>query len=513
MKAALRNNPNVAVRIGGSNNLTRSPPTGSENITMSQPDSPSEDIQSTSKEEENKGQAIEERLVDMSTFLGSLGCKMVPITIDDWRGFDKKKLDRIWEIIKQKFVLDEHNKKYCLQSLGKLWRSYKSRLRAKIDICKSQEELEVAKPKHIDSTHWKTFAKRKSCINFFEKIEELKESSGPNSSSLSFKDDILSKLFGPEQGGRVRGLGFGVTPSSLVIISQNKGNVAELEEELAAVKKKLNQSRRDAIEEAYNLKTMKPDTLDGKLRTRDIDNYCVFDNDEKLDFDSQIALISQQFRKLLKKRQFEKQGQNVNYKSRPHNRVKSYGKQTNSSTHPHNDSDQDLNKVECYRCRKYGHYAHSCPTKSSNSNHNAMNIKVTWDDDNNEFDDHPQEYENGNYCLEKLKKEKDALIVKLAMCEKEKHTAVGKLKLTEAELEKHKLDLTFTKQKLEVFLHGAKNIDKMLSMRKNSTEKRGLGFDEQNAKSTPQITKFIKATPVPSLPIQSVTNAPHSQTK
>ncbi|KAF6148340.1 hypothetical protein GIB67_025559 [Kingdonia uniflora] len=66
---------------------------------------------------------------------------MVPITVDDWSGFDQKNLDRLWEIIKQKFVLDEHKNKYCLQSLGKLWRSYKSRLREKIDTCKSQEKL------------------------------------------------------------------------------------------------------------------------------------------------------------------------------------------------------------------------------------------------------------------------------------------------------------------------------------------------------------------------------------
>ncbi|KAF6174812.1 hypothetical protein GIB67_042881 [Kingdonia uniflora] len=115
--------------------------------------------------------------------------------------------------------------------------------------------------------------------------------------------------------------------------------------------------------------------------------------------------------------------------------------------------------------------------------------------------------------LDKLKKMKDALIVKLDMCEREKHTAVGKLKLAETELENLKLDLTFTKRKLEVFLHGAKKIDKMLNMSKNGTRKKGLGFDEQNAKSTPQITKFVKATPMPSLPIQSVNNAPHSQTK
>ncbi|KAF6163824.1 hypothetical protein GIB67_016164 [Kingdonia uniflora] len=74
--------------------------------------------------------------------------------------------------------------------------------------------------------------------NDMEKIEELKGSSGPNSSTPSFKDNILSKLFRPEQGGCVRELGFGVTPSSLEIISQNKGRVAELEEELTAVKEK-----------------------------------------------------------------------------------------------------------------------------------------------------------------------------------------------------------------------------------------------------------------------------------
>ncbi|KAF6170983.1 hypothetical protein GIB67_014800 [Kingdonia uniflora] len=203
MEVALRNNPNVAVHIGGSNNLAQSPPTGCENITQSQPDSPSEEMQSISKEEENKckrtrgpikcqtmaadsrkkiqvgfnerGQDIEEGSVDLSMFLGSLGREMVPITVGDWWGFDKIKLDRIWEIIKQKFVLDEHNKKYCLQSLGKLWRSYKSRLRAKIDTYKLQEEVEAAKPKHFDSMHWKTFAKRKSCMNFTEKSKRFKE--------------------------------------------------------------------------------------------------------------------------------------------------------------------------------------------------------------------------------------------------------------------------------------------------------------------------------------------------
>ncbi|KAF6163821.1 hypothetical protein GIB67_016161 [Kingdonia uniflora] len=84
-----------------------------------------------------RGQAIEEGSVDLSTFLGPLRRGMVPITVDDWRGFNKKTRPYMVNY-KQKFVLDEHNKNYCLKSLGKLWRSYKSRLREKIDAWKSQ---------------------------------------------------------------------------------------------------------------------------------------------------------------------------------------------------------------------------------------------------------------------------------------------------------------------------------------------------------------------------------------
>ncbi|KAF6174913.1 hypothetical protein GIB67_026401 [Kingdonia uniflora] len=100
--------------------------------------------------------------------------------------------------------------------------------------------------------------------------------------------------------------------------------------------------------------------------------------------------------------------------------------------------------------------------------------KSNYESDNSEQPKIEELYSQLISQLEKVKKEKDALIVKLDVCEKEKHAAVRKLKLTKTELDKLKLDLTFTKQKLEVFLHGAKNIDKMLTMSKNGTDKRGL---------------------------------------
>ncbi|KAF6159377.1 hypothetical protein GIB67_032148 [Kingdonia uniflora] len=59
----------------------------------------------------------------------------------------------------------------------------------------------------------------------------------------------------------------------------------------------------------------------------------------------------------------------------------------------------DLNKVECYRCHMYGQYAHNYPTKSFNSNQKAMNITVTWDDSNDDTNDHDDPFLEGRNGL------------------------------------------------------------------------------------------------------------------
>ncbi|KAF6155784.1 hypothetical protein GIB67_007431 [Kingdonia uniflora] len=52
-----------------------------------------------------------------------------------------------------------------------------------------------------------------------------------------------------------------------------------------------------------------------------------------------------------------------------------------------------------HRCREYGHYAHSCPTKSSNSNHKAINITVTWDDSDDDHNEHDNPFQEGRNGL------------------------------------------------------------------------------------------------------------------
>ncbi|KAF6145175.1 hypothetical protein GIB67_020366 [Kingdonia uniflora] len=177
--------------------------------------------------------------------------------------------------------------------------------------------------------------------------------------------------------------------------------------------------KRDAIEEAQDLKKMKLDTLAGKLQTFELemrmenpeknksvafkssssskgtieaDNSSSSDNDDGSDMDSQIASINHQLKNYVQKCEFQKQEQSVNRKSRTHDQLKLTNWQTNLDT--------NQSQIECYKYHKLGHYAHRCPNRKSGTNHKAMSINATWDDSDNEHDNnesHTQVVDNGNY--------------------------------------------------------------------------------------------------------------------
>lgn len=62
--------------------------------------------------------------------------------------------------------------------------------------------------------------------------EAEKNSDLSEAQSKSVKNDILSKFIGPEQGGRVRGQGAGVTLSKLEAISQQTKKEAKMQEQI-----------------------------------------------------------------------------------------------------------------------------------------------------------------------------------------------------------------------------------------------------------------------------------------
>ncbi|KAF6134573.1 hypothetical protein GIB67_022313 [Kingdonia uniflora] len=111
---------------------------------------------------------------------------MVPVIYDDWRHAPLERKDLIWEGIKQRFTLDEESRSYCMSTVGRLWRSRKTRLRRIIYSCKSDAKIIKKRPKEIDLKEWKFFVKGKSSRVF--KIFGIKESV---KSYLPIKDSHL----------------------------------------------------------------------------------------------------------------------------------------------------------------------------------------------------------------------------------------------------------------------------------------------------------------------------------
>ncbi|KAF6157048.1 hypothetical protein GIB67_041509 [Kingdonia uniflora] len=176
-----------------------------------------------------------------------------------------------------------------------------------------------------------------------------------------------------------------------------------------------------------------------------------------------------------------------------------------------------------------------------------MNISVSWDDsddkhDNNEI--HSQVVDNGNFIAyptfltcgnsnfdvfelensdeNQCNQEQDEFydptledlyaqtLAKCMKLEKKVNDVKEKMKSTLDEFRLAKLDVVLSQQKLVKFYHGAKNIDKMLCMRKTDSDKRGLGYEESlSSAKTPQITKFVKATAATSFPKHNIISTTH----
>lgn len=56
----------------------------------------------------------------------------------------------------------------------------------------------------------------------------------------SFRDDAVAKVLGPDPRGRVRGLGYGATPSKVEGQTQMRDKVNKLEKELLSLKNQMN---------------------------------------------------------------------------------------------------------------------------------------------------------------------------------------------------------------------------------------------------------------------------------
>ncbi|KAF9619954.1 hypothetical protein IFM89_010570 [Coptis chinensis] len=93
-----------------------------------------------------------------------------------------------------------------------------------------------------------------------KKMQELRDSAVADSFTNSMRDDVLSQVLGLDRHGRLRGVGSGVTPSRLGVVSQDKAFVTQLQEELALVKKDVTQMSNLGQSEQVQQPTSTPTT-------------------------------------------------------------------------------------------------------------------------------------------------------------------------------------------------------------------------------------------------------------
>ncbi|GMN64729.1 hypothetical protein TIFTF001_033804 [Ficus carica] len=219
----------------------------------------------------SKGQPIGAGSISLSSFLGPLVREIVPVTIVDWRRVTKGMKEVLWKSVQARFKVDKPwQQDYIFKQMGELWRASKSRLVTKLRDAPNNEERLKLKPDTIKSNvEWKAFVREKTSVEFtskenagkvvisrvdawsrahkkkngepvnalaaevIEKLEEVEHATPFPSTNV--KEDALSRVFGPEKHGQLRGLGKGVSLSKLLFMLERDDHLNSLEEKYGKV--------------------------------------------------------------------------------------------------------------------------------------------------------------------------------------------------------------------------------------------------------------------------------------
>ncbi|RVW24082.1 hypothetical protein CK203_091324 [Vitis vinifera] len=195
---------------------------------------------------------VRESSVHLTSYLGVLARTMVPIRYNTWRDVPEQLKDKLWDSIEIAFTLDKKNRRNCMLTLGKCFRSFNNMLTMKHILPFKDEPKLLKKPPaeyhFIDDEDWNIFVKNRLSEKFqmieagstesidrsllwkramqkkdgsyddvvlpvVEKIDELMKESQESGISYSGSNDILSQALGtPEYTGRVRAKGKHYTP-------------------------------------------------------------------------------------------------------------------------------------------------------------------------------------------------------------------------------------------------------------------------------------------------------------
>nr|POF18266.1 hypothetical protein CFP56_12492 [Quercus suber] len=230
-------------------------------------------------------QPVDDGARTFTGFLGTIARKphMCPIRFLNWKAMPEEFKEECWRLVKRKYSVPADPvayaalKTFTLQKIGKAWRDHKSRLKKQHYIPDSRNKARV---KNKDNTgcikqdweilvdHWytddavieseKNKARRSkqddlhtasSCAFAVHAAKKLQSSDMSGSIAWS-TNDVFAQVMGKERKGRIRGVGFGPSPSGQssksartdieIQSSQARDNeVAQLKASLATMEDKL----------------------------------------------------------------------------------------------------------------------------------------------------------------------------------------------------------------------------------------------------------------------------------
>ncbi|CAL2256910.1 unnamed protein product [Prunus armeniaca] len=187
--------------------------------------------------------------IETQSYIGVLARTRVPLVDKKWTQLPKDLKEHIWEAVKMAYVVGEGGKKMVLLSAAKKWKDFKStltRLSPDFEAVHSEqsqrrekceynhrlsrkgyvgleEELEETMPdEEINrSLLWKKAKEDKQgnipdpkVVEKAKLIDDLKKQVSEDTLTVSSSNDVLTLALGtPEHGGRVRGVGAGVSPT------------------------------------------------------------------------------------------------------------------------------------------------------------------------------------------------------------------------------------------------------------------------------------------------------------
>ncbi|TYK17902.1 uncharacterized protein E5676_scaffold306G001840 [Cucumis melo var. makuwa] len=121
------------------------------------------------------GQPIGNESVGLASFLGPLVREVVPVNLENWLKLPTRLKVVLWKSIQSRYNVEDWQKKFFFQKMGRLWRAGKSRLVKQIRDAPTKDAILKLMPDNLQSVDdWMDFVSEKTSATFKLKSEKYK---------------------------------------------------------------------------------------------------------------------------------------------------------------------------------------------------------------------------------------------------------------------------------------------------------------------------------------------------